>query len=255
MSRGGNRLKYQVEKALKKINYIGYSKKKFKDAGMETGIHSTTQMKHALSICQNFAEWVKGQGIKDLFRLKRSHYREYVGYLQTKNLSNGYLINVETNLRLLGKGMNKISEEKGMKLRDWVPNIRSIDVKTREKPVDRSYSQDQIGIFYEKLSHNAKIGADLQLAFGLRLREAANTKVANIIEKDGKLYWIAVSGKKALNTAVGVTKAGRGRITPCKPEMESKLREIIKDKPAHSYIVPIKYNTLKSAYNRVNLRV
>ncbi len=49
MSRGGNRLKYQVEKALKKINYIGYSKKKFKDAGMETGIHSTTQMKHALS--------------------------------------------------------------------------------------------------------------------------------------------------------------------------------------------------------------
>src|SRR5690606_8485387 len=74
--RGGNKLKYQVEKALKMINYIGQSKKTFRDLGRETGIHSITQMRHALSVGQNFAQWLrKVKGVKDLFQLKRSHYR------------------------------------------------------------------------------------------------------------------------------------------------------------------------------------
>lgn len=113
--RGGNKLKYQVEKALKKINYIGVSKKALRDSKVPTGIHSATQIKHALSVSQNFAEWAKEQGIKDLFQLKRSHYRDYMTYMQSKEVSNGHLVNIETNLRLLAKGMDKISEEKGLK--------------------------------------------------------------------------------------------------------------------------------------------
>ena len=42
--RGGNKLKYQVTKALKAIDKIGISKKDLRDKGMETGIHSTKQM-------------------------------------------------------------------------------------------------------------------------------------------------------------------------------------------------------------------
>lgn len=252
-ARGGNRLKYQVEKAIKKINYIGISKKTLRDTGEKTGIHSTNQIEHVLSISQNFVKWVKEQGIKDLFQLKRAHYRNYIAHMKDSGVSNGHLINIETNLRLLAKGMNKVSEEKGLKIRDWVPKTRLIDVNSREKPVDRSYSQKEIESFREKLSFNAKVGADLQQAFGLRLREAANTKVAYIVEKDGRLYWRAVSGKQALNTAVGVTKAGRGRIAPCRPEYEQRVRDLIQGKEKWEYVVPVRYNTLKSAYNRAGI--
>lgn len=253
--RGGNKLKYQVEKALKMINYIGQSKKTFRDLGRETGIHSITQMRHALSVGQNFAQWLrKVKGVKDLFQLKRSHYREYVAHLRDSGVTKGHLINVETNLRLLAKGMDKISEEKGMRKRDWVPKQRMIDPKEREKPVDRSYSDEELQAFREKLSEGAKVGFDLQCAFGLRLREAANTKVAHIVERDGRLFWIAVGDKTAINTAQGVTKAGRGREAPCRPEYEDRIRELIQGKRADEYVCPVRYNTLKSAYFRVGLK-
>lgn len=252
--RGGNRLVYQVEQAIKKINYIGISKKTLRDQKAETGIHSTTQIKHVLSVGQNFGKWAKDQGVKDLFQLKRSHYRDYMAYMQATGVSNGHLINLETNLRLLQKGMQKVSEEKGMSGREWIPKTRLIDTASREKPKDRSYTAEEVKEVREKLSENAKVGADLQQAFGLRLREAAHTRVAHVVEKDGKLFWRASEKKGALNTATGVTKAGRGRETPCRPEYEARVRELIQGKEPAEFISQVKYNTLKSAYNRAGVK-
>lgn len=253
-NRGGNRLKYQVEQAIKRINYIGKSKKELRQNGIETGIHSITQVKHTLSVGQNFAEWIKERGVKDLYQLKRSDYRDYISYMQEKRVSNGHLINIETNLRLLQKGMHNISLDKGFEGREWIPKTRLIDTATREKPEDRSYSAEEIKGFREKLSTNTKIGADLQQAFGLRLREVANSRVAHIVEKDGKLFWRASEDKLALNTAQGVTKAGRGRISPCRPEFEARVRELIQGKEKDAYLSPVRYNTLKSAYNRAGVK-
>lgn len=253
--RGGNKLAYQVEKALKSINYIGKSKRVFREEHRETGIHSTTQMKHALSVSQNFVKWLKKEGrLTDLFKLKRADYRDYIAYMQATGVSKGHLINIETNLRLLEKGMDKISEDKGLDKRDWVPKQRLIDPKEREKPVDRSYTPDEIKILRERLSENAKIGFDLQQAFGLRLREAANTRVAHIVERDGRFFWVAVAEKTALNTAQGVTKSGRGRETPCRPDYEDRIRELIRDKDPDDYVSPVRYNTLKSAYYRAGIQ-
>jgi len=84
--RGGNRLKYQVEKSLNSINHSGHSKRGFRDQGTLTGIHSYKQMEHSLSVSQNFAEWAKDQGIKDLFQLKRAHYRNYLDHMRTKGV-------------------------------------------------------------------------------------------------------------------------------------------------------------------------
>ncbi|MEU5512775.1 hypothetical protein, partial [Streptomyces fungicidicus] len=251
--RGGNRLKYQVEKSLNSINHIGHSKRGFRDQGTLTGIHSYKQMEHSLSVSQNFAEWAKNQGIRDLFQLKRAHYRDYIDHMRTKGVSNGHLINIETNLRLLQKGMNRVSQEKGHAVRQWTPKTRLVDVSSREKPENRSYTANQLETAYSKLSKNAQIGADLQQAFGLRLREAANTKVAHIVEREGKLFWQASNDKTQLNAAQGLTKAGRGRETPCKPEFEARIRELIQHKGVPEKIVPVTYNTLKSAYNRAGL--
>lgn len=252
--RGGNRLKYQVEQAIKKINMIGVSKKGLRDAKAETGIHSISQVKHALSVSQNFAEWAKEQGVKDLFQLKRSHYRDYITHKQAEGVSNGHLINIETNLRLLEKGMNGISREKGFSERNWTPKTRLIDTNSREKPQDRSYSSEEMKVYLNKLSSNARVGGVLQAAFGVRLREAANTKVAHIVEKEGRLFWEASSDKQALNAAQGVTKAGRARLTPCRPGYEAQVRELIQGKEPGQYVVLVRYNTLKSAYNRAGMK-
>lgn len=252
--RGGNRLKYQVEQSIKKINMIGSSKKALRDAKAETGIHSVSQVKHALSVSQNFADWAKEQGVRDLFQLKRSHYREYLAHKQAEGVSNGHLINIETNLRLLEKGMNRISVEKGFSERNWIPKTRLIDTNSREKPQNRSHGLVESKGYLDKLSENARVGADLQTAFGLRLREVAKTKVAHIQEKDGRLLWVASADKETLNAAQGVTKAGRERVTPCRPGYEERVRGLIQGKQEDQYVVPVKYNTLKSAYNRAGMK-
>lgn len=252
--RGGNKLKYQVTKALKAIDKIGISKKDLRDKGMETGIHSTKQMEHALSTCQNFAEWLMSEkGVTDLYQLRRAHYREYIRYMQEKGVSVGHLINTETNLRLLQKGMHAVSRKKGFKPRVWCPRRRMIKSTMREKPVDRSITKQEYERVLEKLPESVRVGAELQYAFGLRLREVANTRAGHIVEDGGKLYWVAVPDRNAVNTAVGVTKAGRGRVAPCRPEMEARVREIIRDRAPESRLVPVTYNTLKSAYYRADL--
>lgn len=254
MARGGNRLKYQVEQALKSITYIGQSKQAFRDAQKDTGIHSTTQIEHALSVSQGFGEWLKSEGkVKDLFQLKRVHYREYIDFMRAKGVSGGHLINIETNLRLLAKGMDKISAEKRIKPRDWVPKERLVKVEERARPKDRSYTSKELETYKENMSVKGRVAVDLQQAFGLRLREVANTRVAHIIERDGMLYWKAVADKGAINTATGVTKAGRGRETPCRPDYEARVRELIAGKPPEEFVSENKYNSLKSAYYRAGV--
>lgn len=244
-------LKHQITMALQGIHYHKVSKKLLRDRGHETGIHSIKQMKHALSYCQQFGQWAKEeQGITNLFQLKRAHYRDYIAYLQQKGVTNGHLINVETNLRLLAKGMDKISLEKGLKQRDWVPKKRMVETDSREKPRDRSYTVQEIQLLNTHLAPNARIAMNLQLAFGLRLREAAFTRVSHIEECNNRLFWVAVKDKEALNTAHGVTKAGRPRVAPCRPEFEVRIRELIQHRHQSDFISPIKYNSLKSAYLR-----
>ena len=251
--RGGNKLKYQIERAIDRINRIGVSKSELRSEGKMTGIHSLNQIEHALSVNQNFGKWLKEQGVKDLFQLKRSHYRDYIAFMQTKGVSNGHLINVETNLRLLEKGMAEISKDKGHETRSWIPKERLISPSEREKPQDRSVDTEKLSELREKLPEGSKIAFDLQRAFGLRLREAANTKTAHIVERDGKLYWVASSDKNVPNTAKGVTKAGRGRETPCMPSQEARVREILEMRGNSPFVCPNGYNTLKSAYSRVGL--
>ncbi len=254
MSKAGNRLKYQVEKALKSINFINQSKKEHRDNKMDTGIHSISQMKHALSASQNFADWLQNEkAVDDLFKLKRAHYRNYIEHLRNKGLSIGHIINVETNLRLLAKGMDKISIEKGMKLRDWVPSERIIMADEKEKPKDRSYNIHELELFYKNMSENARIASDLQIAFGLRLKEAAKSRVAHIEERNGRLYWVAVDDKNAINKAKGVTKGGRPRKALCHPIHEERIHELIKDKQLHQFISPLTYNSVKNAYYRAGV--
>ncbi|WP_337193974.1 tyrosine-type recombinase/integrase [Pontibacillus yanchengensis] len=247
---GKRNVKNQVDQALKKIYKIGESKKQLRDNHQETGIHSTTQVKHAYSVSMQFVQWAKGQkGIKDIYRLKRAHYREYLTHKANQGVSKGHLMNIETSLRLLSKGMNQFSKDQGFKERDWVPKQRLIHSSERSKGQDRSYTRDEVQKIRENLPEGSQNALDLQNAFGLRLREAANLKAAHIEEKHGKLYFVASEDRGSLNSAKGLTKASKARETPCLSRYEGKVRSILAEKEQHQFLAP-KYNTVKSAYNR-----
>ena len=251
--RGGNRLKHQVEQAVKEINFIGKSKKMMRENGT-SGIHSTTQIQHVLSVSQNFAEWAKREhNVSDLYKLKRVHYREYIEHMKATGVTNGHLINIETSLRILNKGMAAVCEGKGHKERDWVPKERLIAVAEREKPKNRSIDRDEVSRIRESVSENVRVAVDLESAFGIRLREVAKSNRAHIVEKDGTLYWKAVADPEAPNTAKGVTKAGRPREARVKPEYERVVREMIQGKAPTEKLCNVSYNTLKSAYTRHNV--
>lgn len=250
--RSGNRLKYQVTQCINSINKIGESKRIARQRGGSL-IHSVKQIKEALSVCQNFAEWLQQENVTDLFQLKKSHYRAYIDYMKAKERSNGHLINIETNLRLLDKGMRTLSKSKGCTPRFWIPRTRLVKSVEREKPVNRAVAAEQLKIVSEKLSANGLIAFQLQLAFGLRLKEVAQTKRAFILEEEGTIYWHTVAASDALNKAKGVTKGGRPRKTPCLPMYEATIRKLIQDKQPDEFLVPIRYNSIKSAYYRAGL--
>lgn len=250
--RGGNRLVYQTEQALKSINRIGTSKKAAREIG-EKWIHSVSQIEKSISVAQNFVKWAKSQGLKDLYQLKRSHYRDYIDYMRLKGVSNGHLINIETNLRLLQRGMEQISIEKGHSPRIWVPKKRLVAISEREKPVDRSLSVENSQKVGELLSQNAKEAQLLQEAFGLRLRELAGSTTHYIVNRDGNFYWEALNAPEALNQAKGLTKAGRPRSVPCEPSKAMEVGKVLASRKEGEYLIKIRYNSIRSAYNRAGI--
>lgn len=254
--RGGDQLVKQVSEAVKKINFVGQSKREDRNNhnGKTTGIHSLNQIGQTLATGKQFARWVRAErGVKDLYKLKRADYRAFIEYLRLKGVSNGYLIAVETNLRMLGKGMEAVSEARHFLKRDWIPKHRLVDSKSREVPRNRSLSAERVQDLMKKLPEEDRKAAILQSAFGLRLREAAMTRAAFLKNgRDGQLRWVTVTEANALNAAKGVTKAGRPREVVCLPEWEPLVRRLLVGKKTAEFLTP-KYNALKSAYYRAGV--
>lgn len=169
MTRRKPNLKYQAEQAIKTINYIGQNKRKMRETD-EDGIHSYKQMKETLSIVMNFIEWLKGQKMKTIYELNEQYYREYLQFKQSQGSLNGHLMNIETGLRHLEKGMKKISEKLRRTPIIWTPVVRVISFTQREEPKNRSYSEIEIREIINNCSHKVSLGIMLALKLGLRAK-------------------------------------------------------------------------------------
>jgi integrase len=245
--RGRTGVKYQVDRALKEINRIGQSKKDARANGEKGYVHSISQNDHNYSACMEYGKWLRHERNKGLYHANKSDYRDYISH-KSETCSKGHLINIETSLRHLSHGMNKVSEKHGREPREWVPSERIVSSNEREKPSDRSYTPREVERIREHLPNDRhRDTLDLQNAFGLRLSEAAGMVAAHVVERDDKLYFSAVSDKDALNNSK-ICKGGRPRETPCRPEYESRVREIIQDKKPEEFL-GVKYNTAKDAYS------
>lgn len=240
--RGKTGVKYEVDRALKEINRIGHSKKDARAKGEKGYIHSYKQLEHDYSNSMEYGKWLRSERGKGLYQANKTDYKDYIAHKASTGVSNGHLINIETSLRHLSHGMNKVSEIHNRAPREWVPKGRIVSAGEREKPTDRSYTPREVQQIKEHLPSGSKAHSNLTLqnAFGLRLDESSRVRGSNFETRGNTTYFVAREGEK-------VTKGGRPREAPCRPEYEKEVRALLSGKSSNQF-VGAKYNTAKDAY-------
>lgn len=242
--RGRTGVKYEVDQALKQIQKFGQPKDKGNHKGKTGYIHSHNQNRHDYSNSMEYGKWLRSERGKGLYQANKTDYKDYIAH-KAQTVSKGHLINIETSLRHLSHGMNKVSESRGKASREWVPNSRVVSSNEREKPSDRSYTPREVQQIKDHLPSGSKVHNNhiMSNAFGMRLEETSKARVSNFETRGNTTYFVAREGEK-------ITKGGRPRETPCRPEYEKEVRAMLsgsKGKGSNSF-VGAKYNTAKDAY-------
>lgn len=242
MARGKSSIVFDVKNAINEIDRIGQSKRDLRKTGQH-GIHSLKQKKETISACQNFAKWVrKEHGVKRIYDLREEHYREYIADMKSRNLSNGHIMNVETALRHLQKGMNARSERFNRDKVVFIPKKRLISSEGL-KTQNRSYSDEEYLKILKHSSKHAQTGIKLMRHLGLRVREATNVEVQHFKQNGEK--WVL-----KIENGSGITKGGRFREVPVPKHFEKDLVQVMKDKSKDDRLVPVKTDTLRKSVNR-----
>jgi integrase len=254
-------IKEQVNRTMQHVNSIGTSKREAKEiaekTGTKTGIHSIKQYQESLKTGIAFAEHAKEKyGIKSIWELtpemKKSYMEQLANQQGEKGMaSNGYKINVETNLQHLQEAMRRVAE-----MNDKEPVIfmsgRTIKSTEREKPKDRSYSPHELGEIKKHLSDNVRDMTELSVNMGLRRREVANVRVKHVVdcpERGLIIEW------KTKEEAKGITKGARPRWIPVPKEYEPKLRELIAGRDGNERISRVKESQLGRNFRKACERV
>lgn len=232
MARRKANLVYQAETAIKMINFIGESKRGFR-ANNQHGLHSYKQVRETISVVMNFVKWLKERKVKSIYKLTEEDYIEYIKFKKDEGVLNGHLINIETALRHLDKGMNKVSESLDRKPVIWIPKTRMISSVKREDPRDRSYTNEEIQTILLHCSKNVQLGILLALNLGLRAKEVIYLKVDHVDLARFEIVFTEQSAK-------GVTKGGRYRIIPIPPSFIEILASLVKDKNEDDYVLGLK---------------
>ncbi|WP_344351063.1 hypothetical protein, partial [Catellatospora coxensis] len=218
----------QVMGAIEKVDAIGKSKKDFREKGLK-GIHSHKQKEDCKSIGVNFAKWAREEhGVKKLHQITPEHYKSYIEKLENEGLSKGYIRNVETSIRLVNHGFDKISSERGFDSVTFTTKERLIAPAERGENVqDRSYSNTEISNAYSKMSSNVQNAVKLMRGLGLRGAEVANIRVEHF--KGDKLV---------IERGEGITKGGRERVVPIPERMRSDIKNMVQGKEATERVIP-----------------
>ncbi|MDF2858779.1 MAG: integrase, partial [Neobacillus sp.] len=190
--RGRTGVKYEVDRALKEINRIGHSKKDARANGDKGYIHSYKQLEHDYSSSMEYGKWLRSERGKGLYQANKTDYKCYIAHKST-TCSKGHIINIETSLRHLSNGMNKVSDRYGKTHREWSPKDRIISAKEREKPTDRSYTPREVQQIKEYLPSGSKAHSNLTLqnAFGMRLDESSRVRTSNLETRGNTTYFVA----------------------------------------------------------------
>ncbi|MGG4461960.1 tyrosine-type recombinase/integrase [Brevibacillus porteri] len=240
LGRNRSSVKNQVVQALRTIDKIGTSKRQARKAGDKTGIHGTTYKDDVQGSAIRFVQYAKeNHGIKNIFQLRPDHHKSYMAHLDSKGLSKGYMINVESHLQKFQTGMTKMSESLGKQPVMFFEG-RTVSPGEKEGPRDRSYTREAIEAMMKHMSKRVATASRLGHNLGLRNREVCNLRVEHVQRcEDGRLEIRIENGK-------GVTKGGRFRNIPVPQRYENELRGLITGKEPGDRIIPISEKTMRN---------
>lgn len=200
-----------------------------------------------MSDCQNFVRWAKAEhGVKSLTGLTEQHYRGYMEHLNDKGVTKGHMQNVETSLRLLEKGFQKLAEgSQGptSRVEGFCPSTRLVARQQGENVQNRSYSVKEVEQIRANCSQEVQKAVDLMRGIGLRVKESVNVRVEHFVrEGDG---W-----HLRIEKGSGITKGGRFRHVPVPPSFAGRLEQLISGKEQHERLVQVKESTVSDGVAR-----
>jgi integrase/recombinase XerD len=231
----------QVVRVFKEINQIGYSKRSAKVDGKVEGIHSIKYYRDAQGTAIRFAEFAKEKyGVRNIFQLKQEHVQDYMESLRAKGVTVGHLVNVESHLQKLQTAMLKVSEKLGKEKVIFLPQ-RTVDYRQKEKPVDRSYTRQEVEKLAEHMSPAVRDAMYLSVHLGLRSREACNLRVEHVNLIDGQIQ---------IENGKGVTKGGRYRYIPIPEQYRAEIERLTYGKAPEDKLIGVKTNTLRQGLKR-----
>ncbi len=246
----------EVEWALKQINGIGISKKdSFETHKAKNGaiyrkspyIHSYDYYKKIQAESINFVKWAKKEhGIKSIYQLESKHHKQYIEKKQAEGVSPGQLVNIESYLLKMQKGMSKVS---GIREKEATTFIEGRTIKNNKKPHNRAYKASEIAKLGENMSAKVSLASGLSVHLGFRAKEAAKIRTEHIKLHENNKVSVAIPEGR------GVTKAGRYRYINKKEVPQSfhkDLKNVLQQKEKGQKIVGVKTSTLRKGLNRAS---
>lgn len=232
---------HDVKLALDKIDRIGLSKREARKEGIK-GIHSFKQKSNSLSDAQNFVKWVRATfGIKKLTAVKEAHYKAYFAYLESKGVSKGHMINVETSLRLVEQGHKEVLEGCRNDFQGFCTTGRLYRLERGEGFQNRSYGHVEIEQIKEYVSPEVGKAIDLMVHLGLRVKESVNVRAEHFVVREGE-----TSGWQLhIKAGAGITKGGRFRVIHVPAAFQERLEALLAQKEPTERLVTITAETVR----------
>jgi integrase/recombinase XerD len=216
-------------------------------------IHSVDYYQEVRGTAIRFMEHAKETaGVKNIWELKPEHTRNYLKHLGSTGASKGYLVNVESYLKKFQTAAGKFCENIGKEPSAFFEG-RKYSAKERERPVNRSYTPDEVRQLAKHMSPQVRDGMEMAVNLGFRTKTIANIRAEHIVRhEDGRLEVRIDDGR-------GITKGGRflgrgpdGNHPPffVPAAYVPHLERLLHGKKLHEKILPVKESTLRSGLAR-----
>ncbi|MFS0815496.1 hypothetical protein ABC382_00810 [Lysinibacillus sp. 1P01SD] len=209
----------------------------------ELWIRTTKHKKNVVSDCRNFVSWILNQNSNATIEsLNENDYIRYLSFVESKNVSNGHLVNIETSLRLLQGAMTHLKV--GM---TFCTRERLYTSNSKESVSNRAYTDEEIASIRKYASDEACKAINLMLNLGLIVQEAVNIRAEHFVVNENGITLSLIDGQ-------GVSRGGCSRFIQVPAEFETDLIIMLKDKHGYDKLINMKVSGVRNAINKACIK-
>lgn len=209
----------------------------------ELWIRTTKHKKNVVSDCRNFVSWILKQNRNaNIESLDENDYIRYLNFVESKDVSNGHLVNIETSLRLLQGAMTILNVGIPFCTRE-----RLYTSNSKESVSNRAYTDAEIASIRKYASEEACKAINLMLNLGLIVKEAVNIRAEHFVVNENGITLSLIDGQ-------GVSRGGCSRYIQVPMEFETDLLIMLKDKHGYDKLINMKESGVRNAINKACIK-